>query len=567
MALKPRRNKDIFRFLILLVTVTGINYLASSWIFRFDLTAEKRFSLADITKDFLTGMDEPVFAKVYLEGDLNVGFERLSRSVEEKLNEFRVYAGSNVDYQYVDLSENSNDAKRARKHLSELGVKPVPVFETNEDGSRKRTLVYPFVVFQKNDKEVAVNLLENMPGRSGAENLNASIEGLEYKFTDALRRLLMTEKRKIAFLEGHGELDELDVIDATDALSRYYQVDRGNPGNNPDMLKPYEAVIIARPTEAFTESEKFVIDQYIMNGGRVLWMVDAINASLDSLQNTMQTVGLPLDVNLNDQLFRYGFRINPTLVQDVQAGVIPVNVAPPGESSRFVPMPWIFNPLLNTNSQHPATRHVNLVKGEFVSSVDTVGADLPTTVTPLLRTSSHSREMQSPVFISLAHVEEQPRRENFPQSYISVGYASEGVFPSVFKHRPVPPGVNFPVEKRRDESVPTKMIVVGDGDIIKNDVRRRETGNPRIIPLGFDEATNQTYGNKNFILNAINYLTDDEGWMDLRTRNYQLRLLNRDKVANESVKWKAINLGIPLLLVILAGVVVPFVRKKRFGRK
>lgn len=567
MAPKPKRKKDIYSFLILLVAVVGVNYLASSWVFRLDLTAEKRFTLADITKEFLSDMEEPVFAKVYLEGDLNVGFERLSRSVEEKLNEFQVYAGDNIDYQFVDLSENSNDAKRAQKHLGELGMEPVPVFEVKEDGSRQRTLVYPFVVFQNNEKEIAVNLLENMPGRSGAENLNASVEGLEYKFTDALRRIFMTEKRKIAFLEGHGELDELEVIEATDALSRYYQVDRGNPGNNPQMLDPYEVIIIARPTEAFTESEKFVIDQYIMNGGRVLWLVDAINASLDSLRNTMQTVGLPLDVNLNDQLFRYGFRINATLIQDVQSGVIPVNVAPPGESSRFVPMPWIFNPLLNTNSQHPATRNVNLVKGEFVSSVDTVGAELETTVTPLLRTGSHSREMQSPVFISLAHVQEQPRRENFPQAHLSVAYASEGVFPSVFQHRPVPPEVSFETEKRRDKSLLTKMIVAGDGDIIKNEVRRRETGNPRIIPLGFDEATNQTYGNKDFILNAVNYLTDDEGWMDLRTRNYRLRLLNRDKVANESAKWKAINMGIPLLIVILIGGIVPFIRKRRFGKK
>ncbi|PWE00829.1 gliding motility-associated ABC transporter substrate-binding protein GldG [Marinilabilia rubra] len=563
---KHKRNKDVFRFLALLIAVFVANYMVSSWVFRLDLTAEKRFTLAEITKDFLSGMDKPVIAKVYLEGDLNVGFERLSRSVEEKLNEFQVYAGNKLDYQYYDLAENSNDAKRAKKHLQELGLEPVPVFEVNEDGSRKRTLVYPFILFQSGDKKLAVNLLENMPGRSGAENLNASIEGLEYKFSDALRRLLMKEKRKIAFLEGHGELDELEVIDITDALSRYYQVDRGNPGNNPEMLQPYEALIIASPQEEFTEPEKFSIDQYIMNGGRVLWMVEAIKASLDSLRNTMQTVGLPMEINLNDQLFRYGFRINPTLVQDVQAGVIPVNVAPPGESSRFVPMPWIFNPLLNTNSQHPVTRNVNMVKGEFVSSVDTVGADLQTTVTPLLRTSRHSREMHSPVFISLAHVQEQPRRENFPESYISVAYASEGVFPSVFKNRPVPPEVSFSIDKRRNESVPTRMIVVGDGDIIRNGVRRSETGNPRIIPLGFDEATNQIYGNKDFILNAINYLTDDEGWMDLRTRNYQLRMLDRDKVANESGKWKALNLGIPLLIVLLIGITVPFLRRRRFGK-
>ncbi|MFO7864643.1 MAG: gliding motility-associated ABC transporter substrate-binding protein GldG, partial [Salinivirgaceae bacterium] len=483
----------------------------------------------------------------------------------EKLDEFGVHAGTDLDYQFIDPSGNDEEAKRAKEQIESFGLDPVPVFEAREDGSRKRSLVYPFMVIQSGDSEIAVDLLENIPGQSGAENLNASIEGLEYKITDALRRLLTEEMRKIAFLEGHGELDELDVIDITDALSKYYQVDRGNPGSNPEMLNEYEALVIARPTRSFSEPEKFAIDQYIMNGGKVLWLLDAINASMDSLQNNMQTMGLPLDVNLDDQLFRYGFRINPVLVQDVQAGVVPVNVAPPGESSRFVPMPWIFNPLLNTNTKHPVTRNVNVVKGEFVSSIDTVGDNLNTTVTPLLRTSRHSRTMKSPVYISLAHVEEQPRRENFPESHIPVAFAAKGEFSSVFTNRGMPPEVNYPAEKKRDVSEPTRMIVVADGDIIKNEIRQRESNNPGIMPLGFDESTNQTYGNKQFIMNAINYLTDEEGWMALRTRNYRLRLLDRDKVANESNYWKMLNLGLPLLLVLVAGFVVPFVRKKRFG--
>ena len=554
-------------FFLLLSGVIVINILISNIIIRADLTQEKRFTLAGITKDFLSEMEAPVFAHVYLEGDLNAGFERLSRSVKEKLDEFGIYAGNNLDYQFVDPTKDNEDAKRALKRMEDHDLSPVPVYEAKEDGSQKRTLVYPYLIFQKDSFGIAVNLLENMPGLSGAENLNASIEGLEYKFTDAMRRLTVNDQRKIAFLEGHGELDEIDVIDITKELSKYYQVDRGNPGGNPEMLQPYEAVIIARPTRKFTEPEKFAIDQYIMHGGRVLWLIDAINASMDSLRHTSQTVGLPFDLNLNDQLFRYGFRINADLVQDVQAGLIPVNVTPPGQSSRFVPMPWIFNPILNTNRMHPVTRNVKPVRAEFASSIDTVGENPETTSTPLLQTSRHSRIMQSPVFISLAHVQEEPRRENFPQSFIPIAYASEGRFPSVFAHRSAPPESNYQPDKRRDISKPTKMIVVADGDIIKNEVRRRETSNPRIVPLGFDEATNQTYGNKQFILNAVNYLTDDKGWMNLRTRNYQLRLLDRDKVANESNFWKWLNMGLPLLLVIIAGVIVPIIRKWRYGRQ
>ncbi|SFE47954.1 gliding motility-associated ABC transporter substrate-binding protein GldG [Thermophagus xiamenensis] len=559
-------NGKIHFFIILLVSLT-INLFISNIIFRWDLTQEKRYTLADITKKFLAEQEEPIFANVFLEGDLNPGFERLSRAVKEKLDEFRVYSRKNIDYQFINPDKKSKEAQKAKEQLNNHNLSPVPVYEAKEDGTRKRTLVYPYLIFQRDSLEIAVNLLENIPGFSGAENLNASAEALEYKLTDAMRRLTMKEKRKIAFLEGHGELDELDVIDITDELSKYYQVDRGNPGGNPEMLEPYEALIIARPTQRFTETEKFAIDQYIMHGGRVLWLIDAINANLDSLRRTSQTVGLPFDLNLADQLFRYGFRINANLIQDVQSSLIPVNVSPPGQPSQFVPMPWIFNPLLNTNNQHPVTRNVAPIKTEFVSSIDTVGEDLQTNVTLLLRTSRYSRTMSSPVYISLAHVQEEPRKESFPQSFIPVAYAAEGRFPSVFMHRTAPPGTNFPANKRRNLSEPTKMVVIADGDIIKNEVRRRESQNPRIIPLGYDEATNQTFGNKQLILNAINFLTDDEGWMTLRTRNYQLRLLNREKVANESMFWKWLNLGIPLLWVFLAGIVVPITRKWLFGKK
>jgi ABC-2 type transport system permease protein len=561
------RKKDLINVGLLVAAVVLINVFASSLVMRLDLTAEKRFTLADITKDFLSEMEEPVYARIYLTGDLNVGFSRLSESVEEKLEEFDVYAGSNLDYQFIDPNDSDDESKKAVKYLAELGLDPVPVYEAKEDGSRSRTLVYPYLVFRSGEADIAVNLLENMQGQSGAENLNNSIEVLEYKLTDALRRLLMDEMPRIAFLEGHGEYDEVDVIDITDALSQYYQVDRGNPGNSPEMLQPYEALIVAGPRKTFSEEEKFAIDQYIMHGGRVLWLIDAIGTTMDSLRTNTQTVGLPLDVNLRDQLFRYGFRINPVLVQDVQAGMIPVNVAPPGQSSQFVPMPWVFSPLLTTNNRHPVTRNVNLVKGEFVSSIDTVGGGLKTIATPLLVSSRNSRVMESPVFISLAHVEEQPARENFPLSHIPVAYLSEGQFPSAFLHRPTPPGVVFPDEQRRDESVPTRMIVVADGEIIKNDVRRRESANPRILPLGYDEVTQQTFGNKQFILNAVNFLTDEEGWMELRTRSYQLRLLNRDRVANEAGFWKILNIGLPLFFVLIIGLLVPFWRKRKFGKE
>ncbi len=560
------RPKGWTQFSWLLVVVIFANLGSSIWFFRWDLTAEKRFSLADVTKTFLTEMEAPVFARVYLEGNLNAGFERLGRSTQEMLDELKVYAGDNLEYRFVDPQDDAEESHRALERLKSAGLSPVPVFESSEDGTRKRTLVYPYLVFRYYEQEVSVNLLENLPGLAGAENLNASIEGLEYKLTDALRRLTGGEKPRIAFWEGQGELDELDVMDATDALAQYYQVERGNPGNNLEALLSYKALIVARPSAAFREQEKFIIDQYLMQGGRVLWLLDAINVSMDSLRHSSQTVGMPLQLNLEDQLFRYGFRINPVLVQDLQSGVVPVNVSQPGESARFVPMPWHFNPLLNTNREHPVTRHLNVVKGEFVSSVDTVGHNPQVARTPLLQTSRYSRTLESPVFISMARINEPPNRELFHQPNIPVAYAAEGVFSSVFKNRVQPPGVGgLPAGGVKSESVPTRMIVVADGDIIRNEVRRKQSGDPKILPLGFDEVTNQNYGNKQFILNALNFLTDDEGWMALRSRSYTLRLLNTEKLAEEASFWRMLNVGGPLLLVILAGVLIPFIRRRRFG--
>ncbi len=562
-------RKRVGGFLGLLGVVVLLNLASSAWFFRWDLTTEKRYSLASVTKNFLTGMDAPVLAHVYLEGDLNAGFSRFGQATREMLDELRVYAGNSLEYTFVNPAGNSGESRRAAERLKEAGLSPVPVFEASEDGSRKQTLVYPYLIFVSQGHEVIVNLLDNLAGRSGAENLNASIEELEYKLTDALRRLTAGagDKPRIAFLEGHGELDELDVLDVTDALSQYYEVERGNPGGNLSALNPYKALIIARPRTAFSEEEKFILDQYIMQGGRILWLIDAINVSMDSLRMASQTVGLPFQLNLDDQLFRYGFRINAVLVQDLQSGLVPVNVSPPGEPARFVPMPWYFSPLLNTNLEHPVTRHLNVVKGEFVSSIDTVGENSRVIRTPLLQTGSYSLELQPPVFVSLIGVNEPPDRSLFHLSHIPVAYAVEGIFPSVFKNRAVPPGVTgLPPQGMVVESVPTRMIVVADGDLIRNEVRFKQSGDPKILPLGFDELTNRNYGNKEFFLNALNYLTDDEGWMALRNRSYTLRLLNREKLASHGSFWKIMNVGGPLVLVLLAGVLIPFLRRRVYKR-
>ncbi len=557
---KNIKHKILRQSIILIVAVIGINYIASDWFFRLDLTSEKRYSLSDNTKNLFEHLNEDINITVYLEGDLNVGFKKLSKATYELLNELKVYGGNNISYTFVDPSSGGiNEKKKIQEDLQKLNLSPQSVFEKKEDGRNSTSYVYPYAVVNYNDYQLPINLLENIKGYSGAENLNKSIESLEYKFTDAVRRLTLNEKIKIAFLEGHGELDELDVLDITDHLSQYYQVDRGVLGSDPTILNPYKAIIIAKPQKKFSESDKFIIDQYVMNGGKVLWLVDAVNITVDSLRKTSETIGLYSDINLDDQLFKYGIRINPVLLQDVQASMIPVTVSDGGKP-KIVPAPWLYNPLLTPLPQHSISKNLNAVKGEFVSSIDTVNSQLPLKRDILLQTSSYTKSDQIPVFVSLNFVNEKPIQKEFNQSNLPVAVVEEGVFPSVFQNRMIPEGINAGSKKIKSESVPTKMIFVADGDIIKNKVRFKST-NPQILPLGYDELTKENFGNKDFILNAVNYLCDDEGWMELRARSYTLRLLDKNKVSNESFKWKLINLLLPILYILLIALIVFIYRK------
>ncbi|MBN2744186.1 MAG: gliding motility-associated ABC transporter substrate-binding protein GldG [Marinilabiliaceae bacterium] len=559
-------KKDILGLVLVLGAVVLVNHLASTWFYRIDLTAEKRYTLSDNTRQFLQSMDASMTVDVFLEGDLNPGFRKLAASVREMLDEMKVFAGLRVRYAFINPNEGSNDEKKKLfERLQAFGCQPVPVYEAAEDGRNTTVTMFPYAIIHHNKDAVAVDLLSNIPGLSGAENLNKSQEELEYKLTDAMRKLLQSEKPRIAFLEGHGELDELDVMDVTRQLSEFYQVDRGRIGDDPAILDPYKVIIVAKPQQPFPEKDKYALDQYLMRGGRVLWMVDAVNVTLDSLTRITQTVGIYSDVNLNDMLFKYGIRINHDLIEDIQSAMIPINASVPGTQPKFVPVPWLFNPLLQPVNAHPVSRNINAVKGEFVSTIDTVGEDLKVKRHLLLHTSRFTKVTPVPVFVSLAMVNEQPVREQFQRSLVPVAYAQEGVFPSLYAHRPVPAGLRQSNITRLDQSVPTRMVVVADGDVAKNAVRYRYS-NPQIVPLGFDELSGQTFGNKQFVVNAVNYLADDDGWMALRSRSYALRLLDKERLGREATFWKMLNVALPVVLVVLAGVGFVWLRRRKYGR-
>lgn len=558
------KKSEITHFSYIIIGLFFLFVLSSKFYFRWDLTSDKRYTLSSVTKDFMRGLDNDVMIKVYLKGDLNVGFERLSKATFEMLNEVKHYSKKDFYFEAIDLSKNPEFLE----DLEAFGLDYVPVFETKSDGRKIQTKVYPYAILTSGDTEVAISLLENIPSKSGAENLNISIENLEFKIVDAVRKLIIDDTPKIAFLEGHGELGEWDVYEVTHELSNYFQVDRGALDSNPYVLDDYDAVVIAKPTKPFSEKDKFILDQYLMRGGSLFWLVDAVNVTIDSLQVSSHTVGLAQESNIADLLFRYGVRINQEVVQDMQAAYVPINVADIGEQPQIVPMPWMFHPLLNTNMNHPITRNLNVVRAEFASSIDTVGANASLTKEILLQTGRYSRRMPTPIFVSMAMINEQPTPEAFNYSRITVAVSVEGIFPSLYANRPIPPGVDFDSNNLKRESEPTKIVVVADGDIIKNEVRHRHSSQPQIGRLGYDEFSGQTFGNKQFVVNAINYLSDDKGWMTLRNREHTLRLINREMLTESKItRWKLFNTTVPLLILFALGLWIPVWRKMKYKKK
>jgi ABC-2 type transport system permease protein len=560
----PFHSSPALQSILIIAGIIVINLLSQRYFFRMDLTSEKRFSISKNSQHLMKSLEDPLQVNVYLSGDLNVGFLRLKHATADLLDELKVYASQPITVHFIDPSDQpSSDAQiKMYASLEKKGMHPTTVYEKDANGKAIEKIIFPWAQIIAHQDTIPVNLLVNIPGNTGDENLNASIEELEYQLTDAIRRLEAKNIDKIAFLEGNGELSEEEVYDASTALSRYFEIDRGALGNDPNALKPFKVVIIAKPRIPFTEQEKFIIDQYIMNGGRVLWLVDGTNIDTHNLSINGQATILPLDVNLNDQLFCYGVRINPDIVEDVQCVTIPVNVARPDEQPQFKPMPWFFSPLLLTNPYNAITRNLGSVKSNFPSSIDLVGDSTRVKADVLLVTSNASHILAPPAFVDLKHLPDPQDQHYFNLQNIPVAVALSGTFQSDFMNRMVPQGIN-PSTPILQNSKPTRMIVIADGDIIRNDVQENQ-GKLQVLPLGYDRYTNQLYANRAFIVNAVLYLSDQEGWMALRSRQFKLRLLNHLAITEGKTAWQMINVLTPLLLLALFAFVFFLFRRKRF---
>lgn len=557
-----RKNTNIF-----ITALAGIlTILSFFFFFRIDLTSENRYSISPQTKELMHSTDAPLEMTVYLDGDLNPGFQRLKKSTAELIDELDVFAANGIEVEFENPSEAESGDEREKKYteLAAQGMTPTAIYERDKEGKAIQKIVFPWVKISYKGKSVNINLLKNIRGNSGEQNLNISIENLEFELTDGIRRVMKTGVSKIAFIEGHGELSEAETYDISKALSRYFQIDRGVLANDAAILSPYKAIIIARPTTPFSEKDKFIIDQYIMQGGNVLWLIDGVRIARENLSKNGLSPAMELDVNLSDQLFKYGVRINSDLLQDVQCAQIPVNIAPKGEKPQFEPSPWFYAPLLLTSYQHPVTKNITEVRSEFVSTIETVGDNKNVRSALLLATSDNTHVITTPATIDLGNMPNPGDKTYFNAAYLPVAVLLEGKFRSNFENRLVPEGIANALAPPA-ESMTSKQIVVADGDIIRNETNGIASDSTT-LPLGFDRYMNQQFGNREFIQNAVLYLADDPRWLELRSRSLKLRLLNKQLVSNEKLFWQIFSIATPLVLLMIAGIIYQYFRKRKCTR-
>ena len=577
---KNLKKNQIVSFLVTMVIVVVLNVIGSFVFTRFDLTSEKRYTLSPTTKDILNGLDDYVYFKVYLEGDFPAGFKKMRRETKEMLDEFRAYT-KYIDYEFINPSESGDAAERndTYRQLYQAGLNPTNLVDKNSDGSTKQMVIWPgALVSYRNNTEIAIDLLENQLGQSPEDALNASMQNLEFRLIDAVKKVTRLQRPNIAFIQGHGELETQDVYDIVQTLAQNYIVDTVTINGRVDALihrtqhedkdvkafASYDAIVIAKPTQPFDEKDKFLIDQYIMHGGKVLWLVEPVYATMDSLQSQESTIGLEQDLNLDDMLFKYGVRLNRDLLLDLNCAALPIRTGQVAGQAQLEFFRWYYFPLLQAASNHPMVRNMNSIKADFVSSVDATTSANGIEQIPLLKTSDYTKVSGTPVFISLAMLRQSPDKRMFSSKGKNVAYLLKGSFPSLYANRIPQEIVDDQATDFMEESKPTAMIVVADGDLIRNqiDIKRKTP-----LPLGYDQFTQNTYANKEFIENAISYLVDGEGLIDIRSRELKVRLLDMTKINQERAKWQVINTLVPIALIIALGFVMAFIRKKKYSKK
>ncbi|MDW3195759.1 MAG: gliding motility-associated ABC transporter substrate-binding protein GldG [Cytophagales bacterium] len=553
---------QFLRFTIGALTLLLLIQVFNAFRFRIDMTEEKRYSISEASQQLLNNLEEPLTIESYLAGELPSNFKRFQKSIDDLLDQFTIYAGNNLQYRFVDPSQATSTQSRNEymRSLIDKGLQPTNLTYT-KDGQKSEKLVFPGVLITYGNKELAVPLLKGNRTSNPDEMLNQSIEGLEYELIAAIKSITETNRKRIAYIVGHGEPDSVFLAGFTNAILGKYDLFKVDLASRTTPLVGYDVAIIGKPTERFTEKEKYLIDQYVMNGGSLLVFVDALKVNVLEAEGE-GTIALPYDLNLEDLLFRYGIRINQDYVTDFSSGFYPVVSGNVGNQPRVELLPWPFFPIVSNYADHPLVKGLDATQLKFVSTMDTVKAKGVKKI-PLIFTSQYTRVISPPVQVRFNDFNQELRPEFFQSGPRAVGYLLEGKFSSLYKNRILPKGIDQ--KTFEEESIGSKVIVVSDGDFIRNELSIN-TEQPEPLLLGVDPYARTTYANEEFLLRSLSYLTDEDGITLARNKEVKIRPLDRVKIKNDRSFWVFINFGMPLLLLALFGLIKFLARKRKFAK-
>ena len=557
------KKNNLKSVLIILAVVLLLNAIGNSFFHRFDLTQDKRYTLSPTSLNIIKQVQNPLYIKVYMQGDLPAEFKRLQLETKQLLEEFQAY-NSNIVFEFVDPLENEDASMDNIKELYRKGLTPINI-TVDDKGKQSQAMVFPWAIAIYDNKEVNIPLLKNIMGASTTQKVIGSVQHLEYSIAEGLNKITKAKQKKIAVIKGNGELQDILMAKFLLQVRESYHIGpftldsvAKSPVASLKALEKYDLAVIAKPTETFSDAEKQVLDQFIINGGKTLWLIDQVTAEMDSLYDSSgTTLAYPKDLNLNDMFFKYGIRINPDLVKDEQGSPIKLATGEQGSATQFQEFNWKFAPQVYPNSLHPIVKNLGGIKFDFANSIDTLKNGIKKTI--LLQSSQYSKKIGTPSEISLnSVVEETSPRDYANKGKIPLAVLLEGSFHSMFENRVLP----FEQKTFQATGKENKMIVISDGDLIKNQLDK----NFQPVELGYDQRSGNLYDNKDFLINCVNYLLDDTGLINIRSKDLDLPLLEKEKVYENYTRTQLITIGLPILILLLFGVVFTFLRKRKYSK-
>lgn len=551
------RNRSSIGLLVLAISLVLLHILSYRFFVRVDLTADKRHSIHPATKKLLASLQDGLLVKIYLAGELPVGFRQLQRTTTELLAAFSAYTRHRIRYQIIDINKVSiEERKILYKHLASKGIPPTHLY-VQDRGQRTEKVIYPGALINYQDQELGVLLLKGHAMTSPGQMVSQSIENLEFEISKAIAKLIKKEPIKVGIVGGHGGPPEYQLQGFKKALQEDYELAEVGLGSL-EALLAYQALFFIKPQKAFSETEKYVLDQYIMQGGKVLFFLDRLQIDMDSLSKG-QAFALPLELNLDDQLFKYGIRIQQDLVQDLHAGLYPIIVGKLGNQPQLQFLPWPFFPILTNFADHLITKNLNPIYAQFVNSLDTIQVE-GITKTPLVFTSPYSRLLGMPVQVDLASLRKEPDSKLYNQGPIPVVYLLEGKFSSLYANRLPPVGLEGAA--LLSTSKPTKILVVATSSMVLNAVEPRQKSP---FPWGYDPFMKQEFANEDFVRNTLSYMLAEDGLINTKRKVVQLRYLDKIKVEQSRLACQLINVSIPLVILLLIGWVWNYLYKQRYS--